>query len=503
MRLMLKMMNWGGNLSSMIMKPHYIMMTIVCTSACFAGSGTQGQVDEKFVTLSEAHRGTLYADLKILNQFEQQPAEVEDFYIHARDAIFRHNARHHLEEVCERYGRELLGGPMLGDLRHDRVTVRVQFPKSRAMSIVVTDADGGSRRYESKERLVHHLCCDGLAANTSYQYKVMADGADDVLAQGRFTTAPAVDYEGVYQFAIGADFHKIGLHRPELLDLVRERGNIGMMLLGDLAVDGRQDNIAHRNVDYLLRDVSPVWQRFAAHVPTFTSWDDHDYFGDDSGGTYYSYKKKIPINVTAMRANWKKMWNNPERTAKRNGIYFKTNLGPADIIMLDTRSCRVNDQRGEMHSFLGDEQTQWALEQIKKSTAPYLIISSGTMWTDYISAGKDSWGTWDLEGREEFLSALDEKDSKVILFSGDRHGAHAFEISRPNGKVYTEFGVGSLGGVPGGGRAKDQSAQLFAYPGAGTWAFGELEFDTSAPSKPTVEFRLINEQGAVMETVSL
>jgi len=198
------------------------------------------------------------------------------------------------------------------------------------------------------------------------------------------------------------------------------------------------------------------------------------------------------------------MWNNPERQLNREGIYFQTQIGPAHIIMLDTRSCRINEKRGELHSFLGEEQSQWALKAIQESTSPYLIISSGTMWTNYISNGKDSWGTWDTQGLEEILSALDQKShSKILLFSGDRHGAHAFGIKRPNGKTYTEFGVGTLGGVPGGGKAQDQSTQLFAYPGAGTWAYGELEFDTTTPDTPAVTFHLINTEGQEIETVEL
>jgi len=285
------------------------------------------------------------------------------------------------------------------------------------------------------------------------------------------------------------------------MELVQKRDNISMMLLGDLAVDGRT-TIPLRNIDYLLRDVSPFWQKFAANVPVYTSWDDHDYYGNDTHGAYFKKPERV-IPVDDMRKNWKKMWNNPQSKVKRNGIYFQHVIGDAHVIMLDTRSCRVNERRGKLHSFLGKEQTEWLKKTLKESKSPFILLSGGTMWTDFISNGKDSWGTWDKEGREELLTLFDTiEDKKILLFSGDRHGTHAFKIKRPNGNEYVEFGVGTLGGVRGGGIAEDKSTQLFAYPGEGTWAFGELQF--SYPNgKPAVSFNLINAKGETMTKVDL
>ncbi len=481
-------------------------LAIITLSATYslAASAHDAKTDSKSVSLGEAHHGSIHTDLKILNQFEEQPESTQQFYIEARDAILRNNSRRALDQICKRYDRIHMGGPMLGNLSEESVSIWMQFPHNQKISVTVTnEAQSFTQTYSSKKGSTHHhQLCDGLTPNTKYSYTVSITGSETILASGAFTTAPPKDFQGIYKLAVGADFHKIGLHRPELLDLVQSRGNIGMLLLGDLAVDGRR-SVPERNIDYLLRDISPVWQRFAAHIPSYTSWDDHDYYGNDSGGLYAGNPNN-PIDVKALRSNWKRMWNNPERQLNREGIYFQTQIGPAHIIMLDTRSCRINEKRGELHSFLGEEQSQWALKAIQESTSPYLIISSGTMWTNYISNGKDSWGTWDTQGLEEILSALDQKShSKILLFSGDRHGAHAFGIKRPNGKTYTEFGVGTLGGVPGGGKAQDQSTQLFAYPGAGTWAYGELEFDTTTPDTPAVTFHLINTEGQEIETVEL
>ena len=291
------------------------------------------------------------------------------------------------------------------------------------------------------------------------------------------------------------------MYRPELLKLVQERGSRAMLLIGDSAVDGRKDDFGLINTDYMLRNLSPPLQQLMANVPTSATWDDHDYWGNDASGT--STRSKKPIDVVGLRLMWKRQWNNPERNTQRDGIYFHTNIGPVHYIALDTRSCRVNSQRGKRNSFLGEAQMTWLKQQIAQSTSPFILISSGTMWTDYISNGKDSWGTWDRKAREEIFEQIDSKaDSKVILLSGDRHGARGFAIPRSGKNTIHELEVGTLGGVPGPGPfADDRTNQLFGQPSR-SWAFGELTF-TLQNGKPQAEFRLINELGKILETVSI
>ena len=272
-----------------------------------------------------------------------------------------------------------------------------------------------------------------------------------------------------------------------------------MMLLGDIAVDDRQNRINMHRSDYLLRDVSKPWRQLTANVPLYSSWDDHDYFDDDLGGIPKGFTQE---DRKAVRSVWLQNWNNPK--GPDPGIYFNTRIGPVEMIMLDTRSFRENERRGEYGSYLGMEQFNWLKEILKNSEAPFKVISSGTMWSDYITNGKDSWGTWDTEAREELFDFIEtENIPGVLLVSGDRHGARGFTIPRPSGFAFYEFEVASLGGVPGPvAIAEDASSQLFGYPGAETIAFGEFTFNTME-DKPFVIFRLINEYGKILEEYNL
>jgi alkaline phosphatase D len=453
--------------------------------------------------LGDAHKGTLEIDLKMMNQFVPQPQDVQDFYIACRAALGGANPAKEVAAVCQKFNRRKLGGPMLGDITDESVTIWMHLPEPVALGVTFCQEGSNSvKRVKStgtdNYQFIH---CEGLLPDTTYVYEVVINASGELLGKGRFTTAPTEATKKPLRIAFGADFHKIGLHRPELMRLVQERGNRAMVLIGDSAVDDRQNDFALIKADYLLRDLSPAWQRLSADVPIYAAWDDHDYFNNDRSGAFSVGGK--PILVEPLRQIWKQQWNNPERDITREGIYFQTRIGPVHLIVLDTRSCREADRRGQLNSYLGEVQMTWLKKHLSASKASYILLSSGTMWSDYITPGKDSWGTWDTEGREAIFQLIDQKqDSQVILLSGDRHGARGFAMPRPGNRKLYEFEVGTLGGVPGpeshGSNTEDQ---LFGYPGSDTWAFGEFTFETK-DGRPQVTFRLINEKGKELETIS-
>jgi alkaline phosphatase D len=481
-------------------RKQFLILGAIAFGGAVAARGKSS--DPRFVSLGEAHKGTLEIDLRIMNQFELQPREVQDFYTACRAAMTGEHPERDVAETCRTSKRSKLGGPMLGDITPTGVLVWVHLPEPGAVEVKLTPEAGGiSKTFKSSEAArIQSVRCDGLSPDAAYAYEV-AGSNGKVLGQGRFVTVPADLSEKPFRIAFGTCFHKIGVHRPELMQLVRERGSRAMLVLGDSAVDGRKCDFGLINADYLLRNLSPPWQALAANVPVYATWDDHDYWGNDTSGAFAQNKE--PIDVEGLRQSWKTQWNNPERDTAREGIYFQANIGPVHFIALDTRSCRVNEERGKLNSFLGAVQMAWLKQQIRASTSPYILISSGTMWSDNISKGKDSWGTWDQEGREEIFQLIDaKKGSQVILLSGDRHGARAFAIPRPGNKKIYEFEAASLGGVPGPGAYGDNKEdQLFGYPG-GTWAVGEFTFSQDG-NGPTAVFRLLDENGEVMETVAL
>lgn len=477
-----------------------LLKTLVFSNNCFGTTGDTIPPRHK-VTLREAHIGNLEIDTKLLDSYGLLPENVRQFYFDARN-VFSANPEADFTnpaiiKAAQKHDIPLMGGPLLGNLREDGAVIWLR-PSASGPLVVKVKKSGGNNEKSFTKDLVEpgveqRIALYGLAPDSEYEYAAYTD--DRGIAEGRFTTAPSPGEKGVFRLAFGSCFHKIGLHNPNLIDQILKRKPRAMLLLGDIAADDRENRINMHRSDYLLRDVSKVWSELAAHIPLYTSWDDHDYFNNDLGG--------IPEGFTAadrktVREVWHENWNNPENT--NPGIYFNTRIGPVEVIMLDTRSFRENDRRGEYGSYLGKAQFEWLKETLKNSEAPFKVVSSGTMWSDYITPGKDSWGTWDTKAREELFRFIEaENISGVLLVSGDRHGARGFTIPRPSGFELYEFQVASLGGVPGpAAMADDTSGQLFGYHGTDVIAFGEFTF-TVRGDKPSVVFRLIDEYGKILE----
>ncbi len=482
----------------------YAFITITnLSNNCF--SQTDDTISSQYqITLKEAHIGSFEIDTMLLNSYGNVPSNIKEFYIESRSIFKAANVdftNNSIVKAALNNDVRLLGGPLLGNLTSEGVTIWLR-PVSKQELTIKVKKDGRKKEYlfalnPNAAGKQQHIVVNGLCSDTKYNYQIISN--DALLTEGSFTTAPKNRTKNEVRIAFGSCFHKVGLHNPNLINSILERSPHAMMLLGDIAVDDRENDFSMHRSDYLLRDVSPVWKKLSANIPLYTSWDDHDYLNNDLSGVPKMFTDK---DQDELRKIWEENWNNPQN--KLEGIYFNTRIGQVEIIMLDTRSCRTIEKRGEYGSYLGTEQLDWLKEVLENSTASYKIISSGTMWSDYITNGKDSWGTWDTLAREEIFNFIEKKDiSGVLLISGDRHGARGFTIPRDSGFKLYEFEAASLGGVPGPNAwAKDINNQLFGYKGEALKAFGELIFK-GEKQNPKVTFRLINEYGKIMEEHTL
>jgi alkaline phosphatase D len=476
-----------------------ILILLICSS--FVSFGQNGDNVRHDVTLKQAHIGSLHIDTLLLNSYGSLPANIRQFYLDARlvfsenaDADFTHPK---ILEAARKNNIPLLGGPMLGNLTENGITIWLRPSEAKSISIKVYNSVGNEVKSFSQNDIragvVQRIKLDGLAADTDYSYIVFA--GKNKIAKGTFRTAPGYRETGLFKLSFGSCMHKIGVHNPNLVNQILKRKPDAMALLGDIAVDDRENNFNMHRADYLLRDFSPAWQRLAANVPLYATWDDHDYLNNDLNGIPEGFSE---TDRKMLREVWEQNWNNPAN--KKEGIFFNTRIGPVELIMLDTRSCRTNENRGEYGSYLGMEQLNWLKETLQQSTATYKVISSGTMWSDYISNGKDSWGTWDTLARKEIFQFIEKENiSGVLLVSGDRHGARAFKIPVTTKFSLYEFEAASMGGVPGpDAMAKNTENQLFGYDGEKIVAFGEFTFD-KREEKPLLIFRLIDQFGTVLE----
>lgn len=452
----------------------------------------------------------LAGNLKLLNQWGEQPATIQSLYTAAFKVLeSRHGATFgdvaadgEVQRLCAAEGIVHLGGPMLGCINSRGASIWIRTLRPARVEVQVS-VDGKVRLFgpvksTPETDLTAIVPVTGLKPATSYPYRVLVDGkAINIPDHAAITTSPSESSPGKVRIAFGTCPHRWGLGNQKQWTLIRRRKPVAMLLGGDIAVQDRNNHLGLHRADYLLRDFFPAWQDFSAVIPVYATWDDHDYFANDRWGIPKGYTLRDKECVCDV---FRRAWNNPSYGFgdERRGVFLRTRIGPCDVIMTDERYFRT----GEKGSFLGDEQMKWLEAQLLDCKGPFIILSNGTMWTDYVSNGKDSWGVWDPEGRERIFNFIEKhRIGGILLISGDRHGARGFRIPRPSGFSFYEFEAGSLGGRTGPPPTKPEWDTQF-YGISGKYAFGEFTIDATVPD-PEVTFRLIQDDGTIVHEMKL
>lgn len=454
--------------------------------------------------------GTLAASLETLNLWNKPSEEDEKLFT----AIFETLATspgasfakvatdQKVQALCREQGVTHLGGPMLGCLANDGVKVWLRTTKPARVEVTVK-VDGEEKTFGPVEStlasdLTALVSVTGLKPGTTTSYQVLVDGSPIKIPKHAAITTPSAHKTDKTCLTFGTCQHRWGLGHGDQANMILKHKPLAMLMYGDVAVQDRRNDLGMHRADYTMRDFHPAWQNIVCSTPVYTSWDDHDYFDNDLWG--------IPKNHTdedrrGVRKVYTQAWNNPYYGLgdEGGGIFQHTRIGPCDVIMTDNRYFRTKEGK---HCFLGSEQMAWLKKTLLECQGPFIILTCGTMWSDYVSGGKDSWGKFDPEGREEIFALIEKhRIPGVLLLSGDRHGARGFKIPRPSGFEFFEFEPASLGGRSGP-PAKNAKWKTQLYGFSNKFAFGEFTFD-EAPDDPTVTFRLIESTGEVLYELTL
>jgi alkaline phosphatase D len=386
---------------------------------------------------------------------------------------------------------------MLGDLRGDGASVWVRTLNPAAVHVEV-QVNGEVKTFgpvnsSFASDLSAIVKVTGLPAGTSCPYKVFVDGKSIAAPDHAAITTPSAAVAAPMRIVFGTCQHRWGLANEKMAVQIIKRKPQAFLNYGDIAVQDRQANFGMQRADYALRDFHPAWKNIVSAIPVYASWDDHDYAKNDGWGLKGLENQE---GRKGTRKIFAQSWCNPYYGLgdEGGGIFQHTRIGPCDIIMTDNRYFREPEGK---YCFFGKEQMAWLKQRLLSSQGPFIILSCGTMWFDYVSGGKDGIGKFDPEAKEEIFNFIEEnKIPGVLLISGDRHGARVFKTKRPSGFEFYEFEPASLGGRSGPpAKIKNCGNQLFGI--SGRYAFGEFTFDT-ARQDPEVTFRLIGDDGEIL-----
>ncbi|MBN2128620.1 MAG: hypothetical protein JW741_03955, partial [Sedimentisphaerales bacterium] len=188
--------------------------------SAFAGADLD-TTPEIVVTLRDAHKGTPAIDMNLLNSYGRQPESTQAFFAEARalfeaDRQARFAGNRALQAAADRHGVTHLGGPMLGNVGHDRAAVWLRTVRPSRIQVEVKGPEGAKRfgpvSSSADTDLTAVVSLTPLRPATRYDYQVFIDDKRLALKQKTtFTTFPRPEREGTFQLAFGGDFHKAGV----------------------------------------------------------------------------------------------------------------------------------------------------------------------------------------------------------------------------------------------------------------------------------------------------
>lgn len=205
-------------------------------------------------------------------------------------------------------------------------------------------------------------------------------------------------------------------------------------------------------------------QTFCAEVPFYYQWDDHEVTNnwspgkDLSANDQYTEKSIALLSARAGRA-FHEMTPISYTPQEPGRIYRAIHQGPLlDIFMLDLRSYRaansdsMQDSMGGDATLLGEAQTTWLKDELKKSTATWKVIASDMpigiiVWDNAKNRkGAEAIANGDAgaaKGRELEVADLlrfirDQKITNTVWLTADVHYTAAHEYS-PDRAQFQEF----------------------------------------------------------------
>ncbi len=209
------------------------------------------------------------------------------------------------------------------------------------------------------------------------------------------------------------------------------------------------DNAYLREVDWFTRTgilarythtrSLPEMQPLLASATNFATWDDHDFGGDNSDGSFLQKE-------TTLEA-FKLFWGNLTYGINgKPGVTTAFQYNDIDFFLMDNRYYRDPDNRvtGE-RSLLGKEQLEWLIDGLVNSKAPFKMIVMGNQILNDSKTINESYYKLYTEERNFLLKRIEEENIKNVIFiTGDRHFTELAQYKNVKGNMIYDLTVSPL-----------------------------------------------------------
>lgn len=394
------------------------------------------------------------------------------------------------------FNLEVIQGPMVGKVSdrsasfwvrtYHQVNIKVKLSSRKSMK---SPTYSNTVMSDSSKDYTAIVTVNGLRPDTWYYYEVLVNGdstANTVVHS--FRTYPPSGRKTEFKVVFGGGAGYVPWHE-RIWDVIKGHQPLAFLWMGDnVYIDTplEPDDIRYC---YYERQSRREFRRMVSSMSNYAMWDDHDIATDDCWLGPYKDKpwwKKQMLDI------FKEQWINPFYGSREwPACWFNFKIGDVEFFMLDGRYYRT-DPYAPNPTQLGPVQKAWLLKSLKKSTAVFKVLVSGTPWAyDAKPGARDDWNGFHKERKEIFNFLVDNHINGVILLSGDRHRTDIRKITRPNG--YTLYDWENC-------RLTNQIVHpiepgaMYGYNAKQT--FGMLKFDTKSkdPSATFTAYSIDNEK---------
>ena len=316
---------------------------------------------------------------------------------------------------------QLTHGPFRGHADAQSLHVWARAAAAGEHRLELLPADGGksvgaTAMATADNDFTLRFALSGLAAGTTYGVRIVRGDVvvHEDLAAG--WTAGLPDDARTATVAFGSCANDRGVREQPIWDRIRAAKPHALALLGDTPYidSGDVDARRRRHQDFFDQ---PAIAATLRRIPTWTTWDDHDYALNDQFGD-------VKAAATA-RAVFVDYHAHASYGDGARGVWTSFRQGPIEVFLLDPRSCAdtgPSPLAPNARTALGAAQVEWLQQGLRASTAPVKVLASGMVWNSGVRPGKkDCWGNWAAERDALFRWLGDAGIEGVVLVSGDVH----------------------------------------------------------------------------------
>ena len=396
----------------------------------------------------------------------------------------------------------LTHGPLLGAVTDNSVRVWSRADGSGLLEVEVKRADRswpgvvfGPAQLANNRDFTAVVEVTRLRASTTYDYRLLLDGAVQDDFGGTFRTLPEAGKPGAFRFSIGGDL-SYSFAPFTILDRVLDQRPDFNLLLGDLIYADQPQPIPPLSEAYALKYRAnwsePSFRNLTRRVPSFMMWDDHEIANDYDGGKAGPYAAARAAFDSFVASH-----NPPPLLGDE--LFFSFKVADVEFFVLDTRSFRSPSARPDdgAKTMLGADQKLHLKNWLATSRAPFKLVVTSVPFHDFGTDRPDIWSRYATERAELFEFIRQRRISGVVALSGDQHWT---SLVRHDPFGIWEFNSTPLAQVVNAHPPTNDPRLVLAYDASP--AFGLIEVNTRPPG-PRMTFVVVDAAGQRRNALSI